>query len=83
MPVQVKLPVAPSIVQPVAPEPPAKLMEAAVAPLGPMFNVEAEPPKLIVVAVSLSKLKVEAVVFRVLPWMASVPEAETLPEESM
>lgn len=59
VPVQVKFPVAPSTVQPVAPEPPAKFMEVAVVEPGPIFSVEAAPAKLTVVAVELIKSKVE------------------------
>ena len=57
-PLQVKLPVAPSTVQPVAPDPPAKLTAVAVVDPGPMFKVLAAPAKLTVVAVALTRLKV-------------------------
>src|SRR5512143_2221611 len=58
LPEQVKLPLAPSTVQPVADEPPAMFTLVAVAPVGPMFNaVVAPPPKLMVVAVVLSRSK--------------------------
>jgi hypothetical protein len=73
LPAQVKLPVAPSTVHPVAPEPPAILTEVAVAPSGPIFSVDAAPPKLIVVAVALSRLKLAAEVVISPPLTAKSP----------
>lgn len=63
LPEHVKLPVTPSTVQPVFPEPPAKLMLVAVLLPGPMLiAVVAPPPKLIVVAVVLKRLTEVALV---------------------
>jgi hypothetical protein len=57
-PVQIKLPVAPSTVQPVSSCPPAKLMVVAVSSPGPMFKAEAEPAKFRVEALVLKRLTV-------------------------
>src|SRR5512142_2014153 len=51
LPAQLRLPVAPSTVQPVAPKPPARFTLDAVAPTGPTFSVLAAPAKFTVVAV--------------------------------
>jgi len=65
VPEQTKLPVAPSTVHPVAPDPPAIFTDVAVAPVGPMFNaVVAPPPKLMVVAVVLRRSNDELPVVR-------------------
>src|ERR1051325_10481741 len=62
LPEQVRLPVAPSIVQPVAPEPPAMFTLEAVAPPGPIASVVAAPAKFTVVGTALTRLNVVAVV---------------------
>ena len=57
-PEQVRLPVAPSAVQPVAAEPPRKSMVEAVAAPGPMLkSAVAAPPRFMVVAVVLRRSK--------------------------
>ena len=78
-PEQVKLPVAPSAVQPVAPEPPARLTEVAVAAPGPMLRVPAAPAKFTVVAVALIKLKVVWLVVRSSALMARSSDRLILP----
>ena len=78
-PEQVKLPVAPSAVQPVAPEPPARLTEVAVAAPGPMLRVPAAPAKFTVVAVALIKLKVVWLVVRSPPFKARSSAVVTRP----
>ncbi len=70
-PEQARSPVEPSMVQPVEPEPPARLMPPApTAP--PMFRV---------VAVVLSRLKVVWLVVRSPPWMARSLVMVALPSE--
>jgi hypothetical protein len=58
-PSHVRLPFAPFTVQPVAPAPPARFILVAVLLPGPILSaVVAPPPKLMVVAVALRRLKV-------------------------
>lgn len=67
-PEQARFPVAPSIVQPVAPEPPAILIDAPVPAPGPIFNaVVAAPPIFNVVAPVLKRFPVVDVVLTVPP----------------
>jgi hypothetical protein len=55
----------------VSPEPPAKTIEPATFPVGPMFKVVAAPPKFKVVAVVLNRLKVEREVPKFVPFVKS------------
>ena len=66
-----RLPVASSIVHPVSPLPPAKTIDPAPLPVGPIFKVVAAPPTFKVVAVVLIKLKVVREVERVVPLVKS------------
>jgi hypothetical protein len=58
LPEQVRVPVAPSTVQPVAALPPARFTEVAVAPPGPMLIADPAPKALTVVALVLKTFKV-------------------------
>ena len=57
-PEQIKFPVAPSTVQPVAVDPPAMLTEVALLPPGPRFMVVAVPSALTVVALLLKRFSI-------------------------
>src|SRR5690242_14240304 len=70
LPEQVRLPVAPSTVQPVAPEPPARFTLVAVAAPGPMLMVVAAPKRLPVRAFVLKR---EAVPVEVVTMLGLAP----------
>jgi hypothetical protein len=57
-PEQVRFPVAPSIVQPVAAAPPAILTVVAVAPAGAILTVDAVPNSLTVATLVLKRLSI-------------------------
>ena len=57
-PLQVRFPVAPSTVQPVAPDPPARLINVALFDPGPISIVVAAPKALTSVALVLKTLSV-------------------------
>ena len=56
-----------------SPDPPAKLVVPAAAPVGPILRALAAPAKLTVVAAVLTRLKVVAEVLRVPPFTARFP----------
>ncbi len=78
VPEQERAPVAPSTVQPVAEEPPAILIEAAVLLPGPIFMVAAAPPISILVVAVFKRLVVPVLeVAIVVPAIVTSPELPT------
>ena len=71
------MPLEPSRVQPVSPEPPDMMILEAPLPVGPIFRVVATPAKLTVVALVLTRAKEEEPVTR-LAMFTKLPEESIL-----